>query len=58
MKCANFNKIKPIAPDKRAHSKASSFLVILFEPPYLKYDRLESSTLFLRRKSEGTLLAP
>ena len=46
MKCANFNKIQPIAPDKRAHPKASSFLVILFEPPYLKYDRLESSTLF------------
>ena len=45
MKCANFNKIQPIAPDKRAHPKASSFVVILFEP-YLKYDRLESSILF------------
>ena len=46
MKCANFNKIQPIAPDKRAHPKASSFVVILFEPSYFKYDRLESSILF------------
>ena len=46
VKCANFNKIQPIAADKRAHPKASSFLVILFEPSYLKYERLESSTLF------------
>ena len=57
MKCANFNKIQPFAPDKRAHPKASSLLVILFEPSYLKYARLESSTLFLYRKSEGILLA-
>ena len=28
MKCVNFNKIQPIAPDKRAHPKASSLLVI------------------------------
>ena len=46
MKCANFNKIQPIAPDKRAHPKASSLLVILFEPSCLKYDGLESSSLF------------
>ena len=46
MKCANFNKIQPFAPDKRAHPKASSLLVILFEPSYLKYAGLESSTLF------------
>ena len=46
MKCANFNKIQPIAPDERAYPKASSFLVILFEHSYLKYDRLESSTHF------------
>ena len=46
VKCANFNKIQPIAPDKRAHPKASSLLVILLEPLCLKYDRLESSTLF------------
>ena len=46
MKCANFNKIQLIAPVKRAHPKASSLLVILFEPSYLKYDRLESATLF------------
>ena len=46
MKCANFNKIQPITPDKRVHPKASSLLVILFEPSYLKYDRLETSTLF------------
>ena len=46
VKCANFNKIQPIAPDKRAHPKASSLLVILLEPLYLKYDRLDSSTLF------------
>ena len=46
MKFANFNKIQPIAPDKRAHPKASSLLLILFEPSYLKYDRLESSILF------------
>ena len=46
VKYANFNKIQPIAPDKRAHHKASSLLVILLEPLYLKYDRLESSTLF------------
>ena len=47
MKCANFNKIQPIAPDKRAHPKASSLLVILFGPSCLKYDGLESSTLFV-----------
>ena len=46
VKYANFNKIQPIAPDKRAHPKASSLLVILLEPLYLKYDRLDSSTLF------------
>ena len=46
MKCANFNKIQPIAPDKRAHPKASSLLVILFEPSCLKFDGLESSSLF------------
>ena len=46
VKYANFDKIQPIAPDKRAHPKASSLLVILFEPLYLKYDRLDSSTLF------------
>ena len=46
VKCANFNKIQPIAPDERAHPKASSLLVILLEPLYLKYDRLDSSTLF------------
>ena len=46
VKCANFNKIQPIAPDKRAYPKASSLLVILLEPLYLKYNRLESSTLF------------
>ena len=38
MKCANFNKIQPSAPDKGAHPKASSLLVILFEPSCLKYD--------------------
>ena len=48
VKCGNFNKIQPISPDKRAHPKASSLLVILLEPLYLKYDRLESSTLFCR----------
>ena len=47
VKYANFNKIQPIALDKRAHPKASSLLVILLEPLYLKYDRLESSTLFV-----------
>ena len=41
-----FDKIQPIAPDERAHPKASSLLVILLEPLYLKYDRLDSSTLF------------
>ena len=46
VKYANFNKIQPIAPDERAHPKASSLLVILLEPLYLKYDRLDSSTLF------------
>ena len=46
VKYANFNKIQPIALDKRAHPKASSLLVILLEPLYLKYDRLESSTPF------------
>ena len=46
VKYANFNKIQPIAPDKRAHPKASSLLVILLAPLYLKYDRLDSSTLF------------
>ena len=46
MKCANFNKIQPIALDKTAHPKAFSLLVILFEHSCLKYDRLESLTLF------------
>ena len=46
MKCANFNKIQLIDPDKRAHPKASSLLVILFEPSCLKFDGLESLTLF------------
>ena len=46
VKYANFDKIQPIVPDKRAHPKDYSLLVILLEPPYLKYYRLESSTLF------------
>ena len=46
MKCANFKKTQPIAPDRRAYPKASSLIIILFEPSCLKYDGLESLTLF------------
>ena len=33
---ANFVKIQPIAPDKRARPKTSNLLVILIEPLSLK----------------------
>ena len=46
MECANFNKIQPLARDKRAYPTAFSLLVILFEPSCLKYDGLESLTIF------------
>ena len=36
VKYANFVKIQPIAPDKRARPKASNLLVILIEPLPLK----------------------
>ena len=36
VKYANFVKIQPMAPDKRARPKASDLLVILIEPLSLK----------------------
>ena len=36
VKYANFVKIQPIAPDKRVQPKASSLLVMLIEPLFLK----------------------
>ena len=58
VKYANFVKIQPIAPDKRARPKASNLLVILsFFIFIFKIIQVRIMDTFLCRKSEGTQLA-
>ena len=59
VKYANFNKIQPIAPDKRAHPKASSLLVILLAlscTEWLNLPYLAISPAFLHRECPEGLL--
>ena len=55
---ANFVKIQPIAPHKRARPKPSNLLVILIEPLSFNLIQVRIIDLFLYRKSEGTHSAP